>query len=187
MVWIHGGSLVTGAGHIITGHPDFLVDEDVIVVTFNYRLGILGLFHSAISQSGTALNQWGYQSKNSSINYGYSLATHFGVNLEEKTESVVKKFSTVTAEQLVRYHKQEEHKHASRFELKLGPTTDSAAEENAFLPDTPINIIENGGFNNVPYIVGSNSAEGIAVSNCKCTINEQLIARVRESDVENIT
>ncbi|XP_067001134.2 juvenile hormone esterase isoform X2 [Anabrus simplex] len=42
MVWIHGGGYTTGSGHSAKFGPDFLVDEDVVVVTINYRLGVLG-------------------------------------------------------------------------------------------------------------------------------------------------
>ncbi len=43
MVWIHGGGFVSGAGNI-TGARRLAVDGDVVVVTINYRLGILGYF-----------------------------------------------------------------------------------------------------------------------------------------------
>ncbi|XP_028178028.1 esterase FE4-like [Ostrinia furnacalis] len=43
MVFIHGGGFVFGSGTDDTVHgPDFLIEKDVVVVTFNYRLGILG-------------------------------------------------------------------------------------------------------------------------------------------------
>ncbi len=38
MVWIHGGSLTSGAGSIYD--PSQLVKKGVIVVTINYRLGL---------------------------------------------------------------------------------------------------------------------------------------------------
>ena len=49
MVWIHGGALVIGESD--TYDPTKLVEnEDVVVVTINYRLGILGyLAHQALS------------------------------------------------------------------------------------------------------------------------------------------
>ena len=40
MVWIHGGGLQFGAGSHYG--PEFLIDEEIILVTFNYRLGVLG-------------------------------------------------------------------------------------------------------------------------------------------------
>lgn len=42
MVWIHGGSLLTGAGSQYDGAD--LAAKGVVVVTINYRLGIMGYF-----------------------------------------------------------------------------------------------------------------------------------------------
>jgi para-nitrobenzyl esterase len=42
MVYIHPGSFVTGWGHFWAQNPLRLVNNKVIVVTFNYRLGALG-------------------------------------------------------------------------------------------------------------------------------------------------
>src|SRR5260370_16856741 len=52
MVWIHGGGFVTGAGGSYDPTP--LVEKGgVIVVTINYRLGVLGFFaHPAIDAEG---------------------------------------------------------------------------------------------------------------------------------------
>ncbi|XP_012279170.1 juvenile hormone esterase [Orussus abietinus] len=42
MVWIYGGGFTSGyADHSVFG-PDFIIEEDVLLVTFNYRLGALG-------------------------------------------------------------------------------------------------------------------------------------------------
>ena len=44
MVWIHGGAFEFGASDIY--HPSVLVAlNEVIVVTINYRLGVLGFFN----------------------------------------------------------------------------------------------------------------------------------------------
>ncbi|MFC4260802.1 carboxylesterase/lipase family protein [Marinobacter lacisalsi] len=40
MVWIHGGAFETGSGNSYV--PTDLVDQGVVVVTINYRLGVLG-------------------------------------------------------------------------------------------------------------------------------------------------
>lgn len=42
MVYIHGGAFILGDGGKLIYGPDFLVKQNVILVTFNYRLGILG-------------------------------------------------------------------------------------------------------------------------------------------------
>lgn len=43
MVWIHGGGFTSGSGNTELYGPDFLVAQDIILVTINYRLGILGI------------------------------------------------------------------------------------------------------------------------------------------------
>ena len=44
MVWIHGGGFVRGNGGTDLYGPDFFMSSEnpVILVTLNYRLGILG-------------------------------------------------------------------------------------------------------------------------------------------------
>lgn len=42
MIYIHGGNFIKGSGNMI---PEPLVNKDVIVVTFNYRLGALGFLN----------------------------------------------------------------------------------------------------------------------------------------------
>ncbi|XP_059046548.1 juvenile hormone esterase-like [Achroia grisella] len=42
MVWIHGGSFYTGSGDSDFYGPEFFMMHDVILVTFNYRLEVLG-------------------------------------------------------------------------------------------------------------------------------------------------
>ncbi|GLG95967.1 Carboxylic ester hydrolase [Gryllus bimaculatus] len=42
MFWIHGGGFVIGSGNTDMYGPDYLVDAGVLLVTFNYRLGVLG-------------------------------------------------------------------------------------------------------------------------------------------------
>ncbi|GLG95970.1 Carboxylic ester hydrolase [Gryllus bimaculatus] len=42
MVWIHGGGFTHGSGNPDIYGPDYLVDRDVVLVTINYRVGVLG-------------------------------------------------------------------------------------------------------------------------------------------------
>lgn len=44
MVWIHGGGFYCGSGNAEVYGPDFLIDDDVLLVTLNYRLGVMGKF-----------------------------------------------------------------------------------------------------------------------------------------------
>lgn len=46
MVWIHGGAFLNGAGATPTyDGTSFALESDVVVVTINYRLGVLGFLH----------------------------------------------------------------------------------------------------------------------------------------------
>jgi para-nitrobenzyl esterase len=53
MVWIHGGSLVTGAASIATYDGANFARRGVVLVSINYRLGHLGYFgHPALTRAG---------------------------------------------------------------------------------------------------------------------------------------
>lgn len=45
LVWIHGGAFLEGSGSDSLYGPDFLINRDNIVVTFNYRVGIFGFLN----------------------------------------------------------------------------------------------------------------------------------------------
>ena len=70
MVWVHGGSFMTGTGSSgLYRGGELSRDGDVVVVTINYRLGLLGfLAHPALAESGqtwldgqewTGFGNWG--------------------------------------------------------------------------------------------------------------------------------
>lgn len=40
--WIYGGGLRNGAARFQDYRPDYWMDEDIILVTHNYRVGIFG-------------------------------------------------------------------------------------------------------------------------------------------------
>ncbi|CAG9764475.1 unnamed protein product [Ceutorhynchus assimilis] len=42
MFWIHGGGFVRGDGSTELYGPDYIVEKNVVLVTINYRLGVLG-------------------------------------------------------------------------------------------------------------------------------------------------
>jgi carboxylesterase type B len=43
MVWIHGGAFKLGTGSSTMYGPDHFLEEDVVIATIQYRIGILGL------------------------------------------------------------------------------------------------------------------------------------------------
>lgn len=42
MVWIAGGGYFSGSGGQSLYGPQYLLDKDIVLVTMNYRIGILG-------------------------------------------------------------------------------------------------------------------------------------------------
>lgn len=51
MVWFHGGGFFWGNGNPSFLGPNFLPSKDVILVSMNYRLGILGFLTTGDSSS----------------------------------------------------------------------------------------------------------------------------------------
>ena len=61
MVWIHGGALTRGAGSIATYDGTELAKKGVVLVTINYRLGVLGyMAHPQLSAETAANNSGNY-------------------------------------------------------------------------------------------------------------------------------
>ncbi|CAK1542417.1 unnamed protein product [Leptosia nina] len=96
MFWIHGGGFVSGSGDEYK--PDFLIRKDVVLVTFNYRLEVLGFLSlgtqdipgnagmkdQVAALSGTANSWWPntYRARDRAI----QLARQMGCNSTEDTE-----------------------------------------------------------------------------------------------------
>jgi para-nitrobenzyl esterase len=78
MVWIHGGSLVTGAGDVYD--PTQLVGNGVVVVSINYRLGALGfLAHPALAGSpGGPAGDYGLMDQQAALRWVARNITRFG-------------------------------------------------------------------------------------------------------------
>ncbi|XP_023015276.2 carboxylesterase 1D [Leptinotarsa decemlineata] len=56
MVWIYGGGFLTGSSNYKSFSPDYFLNEDVIFVSLNYRLGIFGFFSTG---DEAAYGNWG--------------------------------------------------------------------------------------------------------------------------------
>lgn len=78
MVWLHGGSLKYGAGDIY-GARSLAVRGDVIVVSINYRLGMLGfLAHPALDAGRAASGNFGLEDQQAALRWVRRNATAFG-------------------------------------------------------------------------------------------------------------
>jgi para-nitrobenzyl esterase len=77
MFWIHGGGLVSGAGSDYDPTP--LVEQGVIVVTINYRLGYLGFFaQSAIDAEGHENGNYGLMDQQFAMQWVQNNIAQFG-------------------------------------------------------------------------------------------------------------
>ncbi|XP_030764669.1 carboxylesterase 4A-like [Sitophilus oryzae] len=56
MVWVYGGTFVNGEATVKSFSPDYLIEEDVIIVTFNYRVGVFGFLSTG---DYAATGNWG--------------------------------------------------------------------------------------------------------------------------------
>ncbi|XP_006878965.1 PREDICTED: cocaine esterase [Elephantulus edwardii] len=74
MVWIHGGGLVIGMASIYDGSA-LAAFEDVIVVTIQYRLGILGYFSTGDKH---APGNWGYLDQVAALRWVQQNIAYFG-------------------------------------------------------------------------------------------------------------
>ncbi|KAL1763637.1 acylcarnitine hydrolase-like [Sigmodon hispidus] len=81
MVWIHGGGLVIGAASIYDGSI-LAATEDVVVVTIQYRLGVLGFFSSGDQH---ARGNWGYLDQVAALQWVQKNIAYFGGNPDQVT------------------------------------------------------------------------------------------------------
>lgn len=82
MVWIHGGAFITGSGGS-SYEPSRLVAEDVIVVTMNYRLGILGFMPADGLPEGSG--QYGLMDQQLALQWVQDNIQAFGGNPDNVT------------------------------------------------------------------------------------------------------
>lgn len=82
MVWIHGGSFTGGSGDSWIYGPDFLVNDGVVVVTFNYRLGILGFMGTG---DGAAQGNYGMKDMVEVLRWVRNNIAQFGGNPNQVT------------------------------------------------------------------------------------------------------
>ncbi|XKL67572.1 hypothetical protein PGB90_003063 [Kerria lacca] len=114
-----------------------------------------GLFHRAISQSGSALAQWVQTSPKLARAKAYSFAIHNGCPIDS-TRAIVNCLKKIPAEELMETH----HKfYVFHFEptIHFSSVIESKTVPGAFLIENP--WIQ-GELSDVPFIIGMNSGEG---------------------------
>nr|XP_051702850.1 cocaine esterase-like isoform X10 [Oryctolagus cuniculus] len=76
MVWIHGGALTMGMASLYDGSA-LAAFEDVVMVTIQYRLGVLGFFSTGDQH---ATGNWGYLDQVAALRWVQRNIAHFGGN-----------------------------------------------------------------------------------------------------------
>uniref|UniRef100_A0A8C9Q7U7 Carboxylic ester hydrolase n=1 Tax=Spermophilus dauricus TaxID=99837 RepID=A0A8C9Q7U7_SPEDA len=81
MVWIHGGGLVVGSASMCDGSILAAI-ENVLVVSIQYRLGVLGFFSTGDQH---ATGNWGYLDQVAALRWVQQNIAHFGGNPDQVT------------------------------------------------------------------------------------------------------
>nr|XP_057906597.1 neuroligin 4 X-linked a isoform X2 [Doryrhamphus excisus] len=146
MVYIHGGSFMEGTGNMIDGSI-LSSYGNVIVITINYRLGVLDMFQKAIIQSGTALSSWAvnYQP----AKYTRALAEKVGCNVLDSID-LVQCLQNKNYKELI-----EQYVTPAKYHIAFGPVIDGDV-----IPDDPQILMEQGEFLNYDIMLGVNQGEG---------------------------
>lgn len=86
LVWIHGGSFVTGSGDTYGAAPLIAHgDGDLIVVTINYRLGTLGYLAASALDDGSGPGNYGYLDQQAALRWVRRNIAAFGGDPERVT------------------------------------------------------------------------------------------------------
>nr|CAI5868612.1 unnamed protein product [Callosobruchus analis] len=183
MVWIYGGAFFAGAANFDEHGPDYLLDEDVILVSFHYRTGIFGflstgdevapgnaglkdqnkeaegLFNRAILQSGSTLCQWALSrvaSKTTS-----DVAKRLKVDTST-SEDMVKGLKAIPADKLQDAWSRELFwkllADPPLRGLPLGPVMEHN-HSGAIIVNRSYELLEKGKFHRVPILIGHTSLE----------------------------
>ncbi|KAK9888322.1 hypothetical protein WA026_000580 [Henosepilachna vigintioctopunctata] len=75
MVFLHGGGFMSGSSNVSQLGADLLASEDVIVVTLNYRLGILGFLST---EDMASPGNYGLKDQNMALQWVQQNIHHFG-------------------------------------------------------------------------------------------------------------
>ncbi|KAJ9578096.1 hypothetical protein L9F63_025043, partial [Diploptera punctata] len=222
IVWIHGGNFVTGSNTMVMFGPDHLLTQNVVLVTINYRLGVLGflclpkagipgnngmkdqvmalkwvkknianfggdpnrvtifgqsaggasvhlhmmspmtagLFHRAISQSGTALASWAFGEPEYLTEVAFKIGSKIGCNATEE-KALLQCFIEKPGRAFVNITAFEDETGVPANELKPTWENGQASQEEVFLPGRPSELIAAYKFHIVPFITGTNSKEAL--------------------------
>ncbi|XP_066261238.1 juvenile hormone esterase-like [Euwallacea similis] len=82
LVWIYGGAFITGSGNYSSYSPDFFLEQDIVYVSFNYRLGVLGFLSTGDEASS---GNWGIKDQLLALKWVQHNIAYFGGNPDNVT------------------------------------------------------------------------------------------------------
>nr|QYA71948.1 carboxylesterase [Anoplophora glabripennis]QYA72000.1 carboxylesterase [Anoplophora glabripennis] len=82
MVWVYGGFFQQGSSRYTDYGPDYFLDQDVVVVSFNYRVGVFGFLST---QDGAASGNWGLKDQILALHWVQDNVGYFGGDPERVT------------------------------------------------------------------------------------------------------
>ncbi|KAI4468812.1 carboxylesterase [Holotrichia oblita] len=155
MVFIYGGGFYENSGREDLYSPVFLMTEDIVLVTFNYRLGIFGSFSLNDTSLGYPGNL-GMKDQALAIKWVKDNINRFGGDANSITI-----FGESAGAVSVHLQMLSPLSAGIYITFVSFPIIEPESE-NAFLTKNPLTIIQEGNYHQVPIIVGYNDAEGIA-------------------------
>ncbi|XP_066147122.1 juvenile hormone esterase-like [Euwallacea fornicatus] len=82
LVWIYGGAFINGNGNYTSFKPDFFLEQDIVYVSFNYRLGVLGFLSTDDEASS---GNWGIKDQLLALKWVQHNIAYFGGNPKKVT------------------------------------------------------------------------------------------------------
>jgi carboxylesterase type B len=120
-----------------------------------------GLFHRALSQSGSLFNTWGFtQNPTRSMRM---LADNLGLEWENNSTLLVEQLRSVSVERLLKSAGLVNDANPRLFqEMNFAPSPDVPVPTEPRIFPAPISfLVRNGNINRVPYMIGFNSVESM--------------------------
>ncbi|XP_059046080.1 juvenile hormone esterase-like [Achroia grisella] len=143
-----------------------------------------GLFHKAIIQSASALNNWSL-SLNPSLT-ATELCQQLGITKIERHE-IIEELRCLPAHDIINAFNNlncrlNDTPHNDIFDAVFKPCIEDEFEgQAAFLTRTPLIIIKSGNFNKVPFIIGSNNTEASILDHIKWDYYKSNLEKLQEN------
>nr|CAI5851532.1 unnamed protein product [Callosobruchus analis] len=181
VVFILPGAFYSAGATSYVAGPQYLMDKDIVLVTFNYRLGSLGLFHRAIAMSGSPVGI--YPIPHAQVHLAEHQAKLLGCP-DETPEKIVQCLKTKPAKEL--------GDSLLRFRefgldpvLIWSPVVEPDFGQERFLTDDPIHLITKGQIlTKVPLIIGQTSDE--FASNAFTVVKNETLTKAMNEHWEEI-